>query len=326
MLTVWQPTFEPVPLDCTKPLPLKPNLKLAKLQTIVIGFWVALAGQIYGVTMVPALKIMGHLGLVCVTAIMTLLSALLSTFIAWLFSFVIHVPNYDVHILLAFVIPFFVTPAFSFLTALSMRELQRSRRRAFDLARLDALTGIANRRAFFDAARTRGGEARPSKGSQAVLFIDIDHFKSINDSFGHDGGDAVLKHFAGLLRACTRQDDLVARVGGEEFVVLIEGIEEAGLDAIAAGIVARVRMSPVCFVAEPIRYTGSNGGAIADFATSVDVLLSIADKQLYMVKNDGRDNHRIIDLRCDEHPVATENQFAHDAPLNLRRVTRAQIT
>jgi len=326
MLTVWQPTFEPVPLDCTKPLPLKPNLKLAKLQTIVIGFWVALAGQIYGVTMVPALKIMGHLGLVCVTAIMTLLSALLSTFIAWLFSFVIHVPNYDVHIFLAFVIPFFVTPAFSFLTALSMRELQRSRRRAFDLARLDALTGIANRRAFFDAARKRGEEARPSKGSQAVLFIDIDHFKSINDSFGHDGGDAVLKHFAGLLRACTRQDDLVARVGGEEFIVLVEGIEEAGLAAIAAGIVARVRMSPVCFVAEQIRYTVSIGGAIADFATSVDVLLSIADKQLYMVKNDGRDNHRIIDLRCDEHPVATENQFAHDAPLNLRRVTRAQIT
>jgi diguanylate cyclase (GGDEF)-like protein len=242
-----------------------------------------------------------------------------------LFSFVIHVPNYDVHIFLAFVIPFFVTPAFSFVTALSMRELQRSRRRAVDLARLDTLTGIANRRAFFDAAKKRGEESRLSINSRAVLFIDIDYFKSINDRYGHDGGDAVLKHFAELLRACTRQDDLVARIGGEEFVVLIEGIEEAGLATIASGIIARVRMSPVCFVAEQIRYTVSIGGAIADIATSVDVLLSIADKQLYMVKNDGRDNHRIIDVRRDEHPAAAKNQLAHDAPVNLRRVTRAHI-
>jgi diguanylate cyclase (GGDEF)-like protein len=268
---------------------------------------------------------MGRLGLVCVTAIMTLLSALLSTFIAWLFSFVIHVPNYDVHIFLAFVIPFFVTPAFSFLTALSMRELQRSRRRAVDLARLDALTGIANRRAFFDAARKRSEESRLYKNSQAVLFIDIDHFKLTNDSCGHDGGDAVLKHFAELLRACTRQDDLVARVGGEEFVVHIEDIDATGLASIAAGIVARVRMSPVCFGAEEIGYTVSIGGAITDIATSVDILLSVADKQLYMVKNDGRDNHRIIDLRRDDHHPAAENQPVHDAALNLRRVTRAQI-
>jgi diguanylate cyclase (GGDEF)-like protein len=274
----------------------------------------------HGVAMVPALKIMGRVGLVCVTVIMTLMSALLS-----MFSFVFHVPNYDVHIFLAFVIPFFVTPAFGFLTALSIRDLQRARKRASDLARLDALTGIANRRAFFDAAKKRCEESRPFKNSRAVLFIDIDHFKSINDSYGHDGGDAVLTHFAELLRACTRQHDLVARVGGEEFVVLIEDIEEPGLATIAAGIVACVRMTPVRFGAEEIRYTVSIGGAIAEIAASVDILLSVADKQLYMIKNDGRDNHRIIDLRRDEHRAAAENQLAHDAPLNLSRVTRAQI-
>jgi len=274
--------------------------------------------------MIPAFKIMGRLGLATVTAIMTFLSALLSTFIAWLFSFVIHMPNYEVHVFLAFIIPFLVTPAFGFLTALSIRDLQLARKRATDLARLDVLTGIANRRAFFNEASKRVERSGLCGKNQGVLFIDLDHFKAINDRYGHDGGDAVLKHFTELLLKCTRKDDLVARVGGEEFVVLIEDIEETGLATIAAGIVARVRMSPVCFVAEQIRYTVSIGGAIADIATSVDILLSIADKQLYMVKKEGRDNHRIIDLRRDKHGAAAKNQLAHDAPLDLPRVTRAQ--
>ncbi len=184
---------------------------------------------------------MGRLGLIYVTAIMTLMSAMLSAFIAWLFSFAINVPNYNVHIFLAFVIPFFVTPIFSYLSALSMRDLQRARRKAVDLARLDMLTGLGNRRAFFDTARKLTEDPSASSAGKGVLYIDVDHFKSINDRYGHEGGDVVLKHFADLLRSCTRSSDLVARLGGEEFAVHAVDIEPAGLAAIANGLIARVR-------------------------------------------------------------------------------------
>lgn len=246
---------------------------------------------------VTAVRVMGRLGLLYVTAIMTFLSAVLSAFIAWLFSFAIHVPNYNVHIFLAFVIPFFVTPIFSYLSALSMRDLQRARRKAVDLARLDMLTGLGNRRAFFDAARKLADEASGSPASKGVLYIDIDHFKSINDRYGHEGGDVVLKAFADLLRSCTRSSDLVARLGGEEFAIHIVDIEPQGLAAIANGLIARVRSGEVEFAGTRIRYTISVGGALGIGTMSIDRLLSLADAQLYEVKHAGRNGFLLADAR-----------------------------
>lgn len=246
--------------------------------------------------MIPVVKVMSRLGLVYVTAIMTVLSAFLSMAVAWVFGLFIRVPNYQVHIFLAFVIPFFVTPTFSYLSALSMRELQRARKRAYDLARLDALTGIPNRRAFFDTARERAEAARARSAGQAVLFIDIDNFKAINDRHGHECGDAVLKGFAELLSSCTRRDDLVARIGGEEFVVHVTGVELAGLATIAAGIVARVRLAGRAGETQ-VPYTVSIGGALGDGSVPIDRLLSAADAELYMVKNGGRNNYRVVDSR-----------------------------
>jgi diguanylate cyclase (GGDEF)-like protein len=252
------------------------------------------AGEQIGKPTTTTVKVMGRLGLLYVTAIMTVLSAVLSAFIAWLFSFVIHVPNYEVHIFLAAVIPFFVTPLFSYLSALSMRDLQRARKKAVDLARLDVLTGLGNRRAFFETARRLEAGAHASR---AVLFIDIDHFKSVNDTYGHDAGDAVLKHFAELLRASIRAEDFAARIGGEEFALHVVDAEPTGLAAIASGLLARVRTSAVPCGREVIRYRVSIGGAIAAPAMEIDKLLSLADAQLYEVKRAGRDAVRITDAR-----------------------------
>jgi diguanylate cyclase (GGDEF)-like protein len=249
---------------------------------------------------VTVVRVMGRLGLLYVTAIMTFLSAVLSACIAWLFSFVINVPNYSTHIFLAFVIPFFVTPVFSYLSALSMRDLQRARRKAVDLARLDMLTGLGNRRAFFDAARKLTDEPGASHASKGVLYIDIDHFKSINDRYGHEGGDVVLKHFADLLRSCTRSNDLVARLGGEEFAIHVVDIEPTGLAAIANGLIARVRTSEIEFAGHRIRYTVSIGGAMGEGAMSIDRLLSLADIQLYEVKHAGRNGFSLTDARADQ--------------------------
>ena len=240
-------------------------------------------------------QIMGRLGLFYVTAIMTFCSAVLSAFVAWLFSFVIDVPNYHVHILLAFIIPFLVTPLFSYLSALSMRDLQRARKKAVDLARLDMLTGLGNRRAFFDTARKLAGTPGADNRRTGVLYIDIDHFKSINDRYGHEGGDLVLKHFAELLRACTRSSDLVSRLGGEEFAVHVADTEPLGLSAIANGLIARVRSSEIEFSGHRLHYTVSIGGALGPGSLTIDRLLSLADGRLYEVKGAGRNGFLLAD-------------------------------
>ncbi len=188
--------------------------------------------------MQPAVKAMTRLGFFKVMAISTVFSAFMSTFVAWVFGFFIDVPNYDVHIKLAFIIPFFVSPGFSYFTALAMKELKRVRMNAQKAARLDHLTEVFNRRAFFEA-ETRALEKYRPEERRKILFIDIDHFKGINDRFGHEGGDEVLREFARLLRSNLRKDDLVARFGGEEFVIELPGASMAEADAIAERIRAR---------------------------------------------------------------------------------------
>lgn len=262
-------------------------------------------------------RVMAELGLFHIVTIMTFLSALLSVFFSLLLSFVIPFADSPLYLLQAFLVPFMVTPTLGFLAALGMRDLQRARRKASDLAKQDMLTGLGNRRAFFDTAR-RAEDAGAGHTTRAVLYIDIDHFKSINDRHGHDAGDMVLKHFAGLLRECTRSDDFVARIGGEEFAVHVVGVEATALAAIAQGLLARVRASAVDVDGTSIRYTASVGGAIGDISLSIDGLLALADKQLYGVKNGGRDGYRAVDARTlptDYSPEAMQLEAYH-----IRRV------
>lgn len=254
--------------------------------------------------------IMGRLGLFCVVGIMTLCSSLMAVFVSWMFSLVFEVPDRPLCLALAFTIPLFVTPVFGWLTAISIRDLQRSRKKAVDLARIDTLTGLQNRRAFFEAARKASEKPDAAHGSNGVLYIDIDHFKSINDRHGHEGGDVVLKHFAGLLSACTRSSDLVARIGGEEFVIHVADIGSAGLAAIANGVMARVRASEVEFADSRIRYTVSIGGVLGSGSLSIDRLLSLADGQLYEVKHAGRNGFQLVDARVPAAPAVPETARA----------------
>lgn len=253
---------------------------------------------------------MGRLGLVSVVGIMTLCSSLVAMFVAWMFSLIVEVPDRHLYLTLAFVIPLFVTPAFGWLTAISIRDLQRSRKKAVDLARIDMLTGLQNRRAFFEAARQATESPASARSVCGVLYIDIDHFKSINDRYGHEGGDLVLKHFADLLRACTRSSDLVARIGGEEFVVYVTDVEPTGLSAVANGLMARLKTSEVEFAGRRIRYSVSIGGAVGPGALPIDRLLSLADVKLYEVKNAGRDGFLLMDARSVPAPRSSERAGA----------------
>jgi diguanylate cyclase (GGDEF)-like protein len=178
---------------------------------------------------------------------------------------------------------------------LRMRELNRTLVKHEALLRAhserDALTGLANRRQFREVMRLRGGE-RAFRG--ALLMVDVDHFKRVNDVHGHAAGDRVLVEVARRLGAATRADDLVARWGGEEFLVFAPNVEGAELDQLAERVRVAMNHAPVVL---------ENGTAIA---TSVSIgyaafplpashvpvtweqAVNLADLSLYTAKNHGR--------------------------------------
>lgn len=168
-------------------------------------------------------------------------------------------------------------------------ELGRQKDAAEQLARTDVLTGLANRRAFDEVAQREVQLAQRYGTPLTLMMTDLDHFKTINDRFGHYGGDEVLRNFAQVLLASTRGVDLIGRWGGEEFVVLMPGttLEEACHAA------ERVRLTAAC---TPAQVDGKACGYTASFgvvsfragAPTLDDLLGRADAALYRAKKNGR--------------------------------------
>ena len=156
----------------------------------------------------------------------------------------------------------------------------------------DPLTGLANRRKFIERFEYDAARALRNRTPLSLLMVDIDHFKQINDRLGHLAGDACLKAIAGLLSAGARKVDLVARFGGEEFVVLLP--ETAAEGALLAGerMRARIQAEPVSIreAAAPLAVTVSIGAATAHSAVTVtfEELLGLADAAMYRAKRDGR--------------------------------------
>jgi diguanylate cyclase (GGDEF)-like protein/PAS domain S-box-containing protein len=167
------------------------------------------------------------------------------------------------------------------------REAIEKRRRSVFT---DHLTGVGNRRAFFDAAELELARNRSKPRPTALILIDADHFKRINDRHGHPGGDAVLRHLGGLLTTSFRQVDVVARVGGEEFAVLLPSstLEEAA--AAAERLRELVEGALASHDGAAIAFTVSAGVAATDGvdALSLDVLMKRADRALYAAKALGR--------------------------------------
>jgi diguanylate cyclase (GGDEF)-like protein len=158
-------------------------------------------------------------------------------------------------------------------------------------AQTDALTGLANRRKLQERGASAVHLARCRGEPLAVLMVDIDHFKRVNDTFGHGVGDSALRAVADLCRGAIRQTDIAARVGGEEFVIVLPNTPEAHAQEIAERLRAAVQdYSVLGPAADPMHLTVSIGiaclkpGSPDDF----DALLDDADTALYAAKNHGR--------------------------------------
>jgi len=161
-----------------------------------------------------------------------------------------------------------------------------------ELSRRDVLTGVLTRRAFFEDA-TRIAQVNDA---YAVLMIDIDHFKSINDSFGHLGGDKVLAHCARLLMNAMRIDDVLGRYGGEEFCAILPHCGLVDAQKIAQSIVQQIREQNVMLGEQQIVNFSLSIGVAAHQDTD-DLLATInhADEALYAAKNTGRDRVCVAD-------------------------------
>lgn len=144
----------------------------------------------------------------------------------------------------------------------------------------DQLTGLYNRRYFFEHCQ----QVRGSEAPCGLLMLDIDHFKQLNDRYGHQQGDRALQRFSSCIDALLRADDLFVRSGGEEFLILLPRIDEAGLLQIAEQIRAAVEALP----ADPVAITVSLGTTLVQPEEEINQALARADEWLYRAKRAGR--------------------------------------
>jgi diguanylate cyclase (GGDEF)-like protein/PAS domain S-box-containing protein len=169
-------------------------------------------------------------------------------------------------------------------------ERVRYEERLRHMADHDQLTSLFNRRRFDEQLKRELARAGRYAENSAVLSIDIDNFKGINDSAGHAAGDAVLCHVARVLAERSRATDIVARLGGDEFAVLLSAVGTREARTAAEHLLAEIRSSPALYGAKPFRITASIGVATfeSDDATAGEILVN-ADLAMYAAKTAGRD-------------------------------------
>lgn len=176
----------------------------------------------------------------------------------------------------------------------------------------DALTGISNRRELMISGKREVRRAKRFGRELCVAMLDLDHFKRINDTYGHHVGDQVLKHFTTICRSSIREQDLLARFGGEEFVVTMPETNTNGAKELAERILNNVRKQPYRLNDKEIPLTVSAGiSPFIESDTEYEQILDRADKALYQAKTLGRDRYEVT---VEEQPSGTDRDKASSEP------------
>lgn len=200
---------------------------------------------------------------------------------------------------------------------LAARWMKRERQLRL-LASTDPLTGLLNRRGFDERARRCIERARAEADAAAVLLIDLDHFKRVNDSYGHAAGDAVLRHIGQLLTQLTRPNDIVGRLGGEELAIVLADVTEPVARETAERLRQAIADTVIPFEKRRISITTSIGFAMSDAIGDYDALLQDADDALYEAKARGRNqvvgSDELIELTpSPARPAAEERRATRSA-------------
>jgi diguanylate cyclase (GGDEF)-like protein len=242
------------------------------------------------------------------SAAITLASAVASVAIAYCFLTVFSDGLPPIGAAIAFIAPLALAGPSSFFQLLRNEQLRLANKRLEQLASVDWLTDCLNRRAF--TSRVADLRRLPGSGGGAFLIIDADHFKAINDRFGHERGDEVLQLLAGDIKAAVRRADVVGRIGGEEFGVFLPGVGLATATEIAERIRRRAAGRVLVAPDGDAHLSVSIGGAVFDAAATFTELFRAADQRLYLAKGSGRDLVRLTELpAADDLEVMADLAF-----------------
>jgi len=189
-----------------------------------------------------------------------------------------------------------------YVLANDVSELKQKQLQLDVLAREDALTGLPNRRSFEEHVRDAMARSRRSGAPVCLLFLDIDYFKTINDSLGHAAGDAVLKEFGRRLRQSVRDTDMAARYAGDEFVILLEGLAGAAEAQVVAGKVLAAMRPAFDLPNRTLHATTSIGVAVSEEGEDFASLLVRADTALYAAKKEGKNRFMMAAPRTESRP------------------------
>ena len=184
------------------------------------------------------------------------------------------------------------------------KELRARTERFAYLAQRDQLTGLANRSLFWDRLEHALAGAERDSRLLALLFVDLDHFKDVNDTLGHQAGDQLLKTVAQRLKSAVRASDTVARLGGDEFVALVGGIRDDAQTLIAIERLLGPLRRPILVDGNEVLVTASVGVALSPRdGTTADALLAAADRAMYRAKAGGGNRHCFFDPAMHERAL-----------------------
>jgi len=182
-----------------------------------------------------------------------------------------------------------------YVLSFDISQLKRAEHELSLLARHDSLTGLPNRRHFDEQFAMTVARQRRNKRPIALLYFDIDSFKEINDSLGHSAGDDVLREFAQRLKGTLRATDFIARIGGDEFAVLLEEVDTPEIAQLVASKLMVAMRRDIATEGNEVHVTASIGIAFCRRVTcSQDELIKMADGALYEAKAAGRNTWRIV--------------------------------
>jgi diguanylate cyclase (GGDEF)-like protein len=230
-------------------------------------------------------------GIVGLTSLLTATAILFSWFITLSVNWMITGSLWTLSgILVATLAPGIMVPLFSYYFLNLFTELEETREGLLQLARLDSLTRTYNRRFFLEMANTALEEARQDGNPFVIALIDIDNFKEINDRFGHLVGDQVLLSFSRICRKSIRSSDLLARFGGDEFVLLFRNTTAPQARQILERLRRAARTQAFAIDGKPVQPTFSIGMQTwQPSITCLDMFLAGADEALYQAKRQGKD-------------------------------------
>lgn len=240
------------------------------------------------------IKLLAKIGRLSTVIIITLIAVVASLAATMAAVTLLNNQGYGLHTeiaaFLAAGIPLLVAPPIAWYLVDLLLRVHRVEQEMRALASYDSLTGLPSRHAFFDNANNYVSLAQREQKTFSVMIIDLDHFKSINDRYGHPAGDAVLKLFADVVNSVARRSDIMGRLGGEEFAIVLPSTNTSEALEFSERLHHAINQAVLKYNGNAIRYTVSIGLSEfdTDSADCIDDLLARADLALYQAKQSGR--------------------------------------